>query len=182
MLALTILLGLCIPNVLAITRIIASFREPKFRPVAGVLRMLHSWMRDYIDKYMAIANRSSSYGVWELLGPSIFEPERTISYLCFFCVPVGVIAIVRIFPALVLRSRVVPEILYSKYQWDLFQYRHSQYVNIKWNAVLFGLDILRFALVPAWIILATCIVGFLVLQDAFVWILKSLLKLLRCQD
>jgi hypothetical protein len=169
----TILLGLNLSTLLA--KIAPLFRRPKL-PVIAIFQRDYSlnlppWMKDYIESYMSLLDRSSSHGVLELLGGSLERP-RALGWWPLFLLYEFILLLIRILPALVLRHCAVPEIFYPKYQWFLFQYRHNRYMNVKYYPILVVTDIIRFALIPAWIALAIGIVCHLILLDLLFWSFK----------
>lgn len=154
------------------------FRRPNLQAIAIFQRdNLPPRIKDYIDSYMSLLKRSSTRDVVDIVGGSLELPTAMIWWPLFFLYAF-ILFITRILPALVLRHCAVPEILYPRYQWFLFQYRHNRYIHVKYYPILVVTDIIRFTLVPAWIALAIGIVCHLMLLDLLFWSFKSILKLL----
>ncbi|KAG9249715.1 uncharacterized protein F5Z01DRAFT_745981 [Emericellopsis atlantica] len=167
----TILLGLNLSVLSALPAKTARyFRRRSFaKRQRDLSPTLPSWMENYINAYISLLDRSSNvcvigfdYGLTSRPNGFLWWIPYLLYRFMFF--------VFRTLPALVLRHCLIPEILYPRYQWLLFQFRHNRYVTIVFHPALFVIDAIRFSLVPAWVVLAACIICYLVLQDAFIGI------------
>ncbi|EHK22977.1 uncharacterized protein TRIVIDRAFT_222235 [Trichoderma virens Gv29-8] len=165
----TTLLGLKLSTLSTLLATIAPvFRKSTLESSwRDLLPALPPWMENYIKLYMSLLDRTSSRGFWDFLGESSQPPTTALGWELLYFLYQLILFAIRILPALLLRYCLVPEILYPRYQWFLFQYRHNRYMTIKYHPILFIIDIIRFALIPVWIVLAACIICFFVLLDVF---------------
>lgn len=166
----TIFLGLNLSALLA--KIGPLIRKPKLPSIAIGERFdsfkLPSWIiflcikaHDFIEWILELA---ISYGVWEYFGGLEEIPEAIWAWPLFLVVQT-ILLIIVFLPVLVVRYCAIPEILYPKYQWYLFQYRGNPYLRIKHYKVLIITDIVRFSLIPAWIALVVVITLYLSLLE-----------------
>lgn len=187
----TILFGANLPNFIAKTSPFFQnpsllFCRPKTAGIAGLWRGdMPPWVKDYIESYIYLLDRFRGNSIWKLLvGQPLKYPKARLLRWPLFAFYATVLLLTRLIPAIILRHFAVPEILYPHFQWILFKYRHHYALEhkIKRYKILIFTDIVRFALVPAWIVLALVVLCNLVLQDLVVWIFKLIVKVLRSED
>lgn len=77
----------------------------------------------------------------------------------------ALLALLTIIPVYFLRSVVMREIYMPSRQYFMFVHRENEYLHVRYHPVKFLIDIIRGALIPAWIVVAIVIMGYLVSLD-----------------
>ncbi|KAI0382261.1 hypothetical protein F5Y04DRAFT_288018 [Hypomontagnella monticulosa] len=135
-------------------------------PIEGnLMSKLPPWMENYIRFYMNVFDNSNELSLKDSFNLPVTGRE-------WLTLPIYLaVYVTRILPALAMRRWLLPEILYPRYKWLLFLYRHNRYVTIKYHPILFVTDFIRFTLIPAWVVLALCIVCYFPILDMLIGIL-----------
>jgi hypothetical protein len=185
MLLLTIILGLNLPSLRATIHTAFSTNQI---PVATATFGQRVWskvptsVKNTIDSSVSQLERSNEDETWSSFWSAV--NEITLWYKLLFFAPLFIIFFLHVLPKSVLCNCLIPEILYPKYQWHLFQYRHNHYVNIRWNPILLFVDVFRFLLLPVWIVLALALSIYFAIPAtiflALLWIGKSLWYIVKC--
>lgn len=83
-------------------------------------------------------------------------------------------------PAGIVRDCLVPEIMLPRDKWVMMQYLNNRYQRIQWRACWFMIDVVRFLLLPVWLVLIVGIMAYIVVLDLLFWILRLVIKILCC--
>lgn len=83
-------------------------------------------------------------------------------------------------PAGIVQGCLALEIMLPRDKWVMMQYMKNSYLDIEWRTCWFLIDIVRFLLIPVWLVLIIGIIAYILVLDLLFWILKLVMKILFC--
>ncbi|KAF1967637.1 hypothetical protein BU23DRAFT_288759 [Bimuria novae-zelandiae CBS 107.79] len=128
-----------------------------------------SYLRSTLDILNSEAELSFSnaYDPGWLRHPGIYHIFRTFRWF------------LRRLPAYIVHGALVCEIGFPRDQWVMYQYRGNDHLlHIGWHPLAFVRDVVRFALLPAWVAIAVGLVVYIVCVDTVCWFLITALEVL----
>ena len=120
-------------------------------------------IRKYYEFYYNVVDREDHRRVWDLL--KLEEVSRLLWWVLLLTGITPILFVVRIFPALILRHLIVPEINLPSKQWYMYKYRDNVFLNFRMRPILIIPNTIRIVLIPVWIVMGIIFMCVLMLED-----------------
>ena len=143
-----------------------------FRLIGRILS--HSIPRAYLHDTFDLFDPSTTIHPNNLGSPRWFDDHKWLSRLYRL-----IRFVFRRLPAEIIHGALVPEILFPKDQWIMFQYRNNRYIHYRWHPLAFIRDFFRLLLIPVWIMMIIGIIPYIVAVDLVFWVVTSPFTALR---